>query len=55
MEPNVFLKSQISYDSEDSFQPYRNFLMVMEGMTKFYEDLHSMKESSAEAKEMQVF
>jgi len=55
MESSIFKTHLISYNEDDSFQAYRNFCMVVDGLTVFYEGLHGIKSNEPEAGMTLVF
>ena len=40
MDNNYFDKMEISYDNDDAFKAYRNYHAVLQGLKKFYKNLH---------------
>lgn len=36
MEPTLFEKTKIIYEDDDSFQAYKNYSKILEGVTKKY-------------------
>ena len=56
MEPSLFEKAKIVYDDDDSFQAYKNYSLILTGITTKYQQIHNVSESSQKESEyLQVF